>query len=280
MAADISRVRSLKNSLETKGEEFKALQALNTLLDCSSSNAEVLQVCSVIGPQDLFIFVSTGNSSDELDLVCSVLTKMLNAFPSTELVRMSRHIELGLQHLYKGVRKMCLKLIREKVEMDEVICEMVLQPTMFHLITHLVSDECLECAKYASNIILLLMNNSSGFLLISSNLREGFSIDLEGVMGKSDTVRFRVYELGVKISSISREAFEFINNLGLITKLIGELESDDVLLKLNCMELLQLLMESPHGVDFVESADVLQKLHHSLISTQDDPFATVLIPGM
>ena len=278
--AEISRLIALRDSLEADQSSTESLEALNTLLECASSNTEILQVASIINPQLLFLYlVPNDRPSEVMDLVCAVLAKMLNAFPFAEWIKMSQQVELGLQHSYNGVRLLCVKLLMQKIVIDESFHEIILQPTMFHLITQLLGDENLECAKYASNLLRYLVSKPPCLAIITAHFKAGFFLDLEGLMRNGDIVRFRVYELIVQLACISSEVFEFVQSTGNIHKLIGELESDDVLLKLNCLELLQTLTESPLGLTVVESADVMKKLHSLLMSANQDPFASVLVPG-
>lgn len=257
------------------GEDLEPLRSLNTLLESSPSDA-VLQIAAVISPQILLNHLSADREEEALDLVCTALAKMLDAFPNAQLCQLSQQLELGLQHPYRGVKNLCLELLLARVQ-DESVCQILLQPTMFHLVTLVVGGDCLECAKYANSIIVALASHPPSFGVIRTARSHAFLIDLDGLAAVSDTVRFRVYDLAVQIASIDSTTFEYISSTALLNRLIGEMESQDILVKLNCLELLQSLMSSTFGKQLVEKADILRKL--SILLTEDDPFALLLIPG-
>ena len=279
MALDISKIQALGRALQKEDERFEALQSLNSLLE-SCPNQEILVICSLINPQQIFLLLdaSESKSSEEiLHVICSVISKMLFAFGGEEFAKMFQYIELGLQHDHEHVRKMTLQLLMNKISNQEV-ADMLTQPTMFHLITQLLGDDSLDCAKHSNNVIVSIIKLPNGATIISSLLK-GFDIDLKGLLGKSAVVRYRVFDLVVAISCLDKVLFITMKDLGYFEKLISDLETDDILLKLNCLEVLEVLMESQHGCDYIHSSDVLNKLHLVLEMAGTDPLSGVLIPG-
>ena len=273
--ADLKLLLSLKENLTENGEDWEPLRSLNTLLE-SSSSAEILQIAAVINPQILFRYLGTDRDNELLDLVCAVLAKILDAFPNAQLCQLAQQFELGLQHPYDGVKKLCLRLLGSRTA-DEGVCQVLLQPTMFHLVTLVVGNDSLECAKYASKIIVALASHPPSFAIMATARSKGFLIDLDGLAAQSDTVRFRVYDLAVQLANINETTFEYISSTALLNRLISEIESQDILIKLNCLELLQSLLSSTFGKELVDKADILQKL--SILLTEEDVFALLLIPG-
>ena len=105
-------------------------------------------------------------------------------------------------------------------------------------------------------------------------------IDLDALTKKSDIVRYRVYDLAVEVTlQGGQQSFEFISSTGFLDRLVGELAGDDVLTKLNCIELLIQLLDSKEGAAFLESNEILSKLHSLLMSAEQDPFGDVIVPG-
>ena len=149
--------------------------------------------------------------------------------------------------------------------------------TMLHLITQVLGDSSLECATLAAEIFLQVVRNPQE---LDVKRRQAFLVDLEGLLSMSDIVRYRVYELAVKMALGSGDTFEFVQSSGLLQRLVKELDLDDVLVKMNCIELLATLMESSEGVQFLESEQVIRRLHAQLLSAQQDPFGSLIIPGV
>jgi len=67
---------------------------------------------------------------------------------------------------------------------------------------------------------------------------------------------------------------------GLLPHLIAELsKEDDILLRLNCLELLATLAGSQHGLAYIDREGVLTKLEHILNDIEEDPFGSLILPG-
>lgn len=66
---------------------------------------------------------------------------------------------------------------------------------------------------------------------------------------------------------------------GLINALIAELNTDDVLLKLNVIELLSTLAASNHGLIYLQGEKIIDKLHIQLATINEDPLGNLIAPG-
>ena len=60
---------------------------------------------------------------------------------------------------------------------------------------------------------------------------------------------------------------------------MNELHRDDILLQLNCLELLSDLAVTEHGLLYLDQEGIIGKLETLMHSTEDDPLASFLIPG-
>ncbi len=275
MSIDPSKILSLNSDLQSDERRLEALKLLNTLLG-SCTNIDTLQICSIINPQQIFLLLDI-TSLEEIELVCSIISRMLIVFPASELSKMSQYIELGLQHESECVRKMTLHLLSSRIDSDELV-DMLANPTMFHLVTQLIGDDFLECAKYSSNILLMLAKHPQGGSIFK--LRQtSLDIDLKGLLLISSSVRYRVFDLIVSISCLDKTFFNTLKGQGYFSLLVSDLECNDVLLKLNCLEVLEVLMSTQHGGYYIQTEDVLIKLHNLLQQVDVDPLSTMLIPG-
>ena len=266
------QLRSLRQSLQEGTNLPATLNTLNTLLEATTSNARIQEIASFLTLQLLFETISNG---ELLSLTCSVIGKIFSALPAVEVCKQRLYLELGLQHESEEVRLLCLTAISDHLEAEEVR-KMVTSCTVFHLVTQIVGDDGLKCASLASNMILSLLESPN---VLDMPLKSGLIIDMEGLAAKSDTVRFRVYNLVVKISQQGKEGFKFSISTGLLQRLLGELESGDVLVQMNCVELLLSLMEMKEGVKFLESLQVVKIMYRLLLSSLQDPLGAVIIPS-
>lgn len=276
MAVDSYRatLSAMLQALENGENVIRVLQNLNILLEATPSAEDVLEIASLLSVQALFNCLSTADEA-QIKVCCSVLAKIFSKMPATGICQYEQYIELGLQHISEDVRKMTLQVLR-KNSSSEQLQAVILAPTMFHLVTQELGDSSLECATLAAEILLQVVKNPQ---VLDVKVRQALWIDLEGIMTKSDIVRYRIYELVVKMALGGGDAFASVQSSGLLQKLVKELDLDDVLVKMNCIELLVMLMDSSEGLQFLESAQVVGKMHAQLLSAQQDPFGSLIIPG-
>lgn len=81
----------------------------------------------------------------------------------------------------------------------------------------------------------------------------------------------------VKISNHSATSFNQFKEVGLISKIIDEIDSNDVLLKMNIIEILSQLGQCDHGYVFMDENGILDKIF-SLIN-EDELTTQLCQPG-
>ena len=278
----MSSLERIKASLQSGGEDLlDALHDLNALLETNPSSDFASEVASFLPLSQLFSILSVSHGGTlVIPRTCAVLDKILSALPASEVAVYGQWIELGLQTSEEAVKKVCLRVL-SKHSINSSVLSLLSAPTMFHLVTQVLGDDSLECAKIASNLLLQFL---SAPLSLAPPVREALLIDLQSMMKKSDTVRYRVYDLVVEATvKGGKQSFDFLSSSssggGLLQQLVNELAGDDILVKLNCIELLIQLLESREGAVFLESNQVLAKLHSLLLSAEQDPLGDVIVPG-
>ena len=83
----------------------------------------------------------------------------------------------------------------------------------------------------------------------------------------------------VELCNTSAEALDISNRSGLLTKLTNEIHKNDILLQLNCLELLSDLAQSDHGLTFLDQQGVVKKLEEMMTTAGSSPFGAYLLPG-
>lgn len=267
-------MEGIKVSLLEGKNVTASLRDLNILLEANDTPLFVQTVISSIPLTLLFGFLQSG-PPEQTKLACNVLEKLLSKTPASELMKISTYIELGLQFSDSTIRRACLVALDTN---HDDITTVVTAPTMFHLITQIMADEKLECAKLASQILLKYITSPSQ---LPTPVKDALVIDFSGIMRINSTIRYRIFELGVRaIVTGNSETFELISSSGLLTSLVRELDQDDdILAQLNCVELLLLLLDSEEGRLFIEGEGIMEKLDGLLVTAQADPLGTALIPG-
>lgn len=100
---------------------------------------------------------------------------------------------------------------------------------------------------------------------------------IEQILGEKDVIRCRVYDLAVKATHVSienHEKFEFI-----LEKLIADLDTEDILLKLNILDFTSDLAQTDHGHTYMENKGVFVKVLRQIGELEDNPFKSILVPG-
>ena len=276
----MASLESIRASLADGKNLLESLHDLNALLEGNPSAAFASEVARSLPLSRLFYLLSQqqagGEAAQLIHRTCAVLDKVLSLLPGSEVASYGQYIELGLQTPVENVKKTCLGVLK-KHSSDPSVRSMLIAPTMFHLVTQVIGDDSLQCAKLSSDLLLQFLTTPSSLV---SGLRESLVIDLQALMKKSDIVRYRVYELCVEaVLKGGRESFDFVSSTGFLNQLVDELSGDDILVKLNCIELLTQLLDSDEGAGFLETNEVLDKLHGLLVSARQDPLGDVIIPG-
>ena len=66
---------------------------------------------------------------------------------------------------------------------------------------------------------------------------------------------------------------------GLLTQLTNEIYKDDILVQLNCLEMLAQLASALHCLQYLDQQSIISKLEKMLSDVHSDPMATFLLPG-
>lgn len=140
-----------------------------------------------------------------------------------------------------------------------------------------LSDENLACVKLATNTLINAAKHDSGLEIL---FQHQIQSEFDELLTKKDVIRFRVYELMVLVQALSERAFKSCRQSGVLEKLTKELDGDDILLRLNCIELLTQLADSgKNGLMFVEESGIVTRLNNLLISAETDPLMSLMLPS-
>ena len=265
-------ISEIQQQLELKKDVVRSLEGLDTLLSTSSQVPDILSSVSL---PLLFSCLETEDLK-QVNLTCSVLNKLLCYLPALELVKYGNYVELGLQYPEVRVAKTCLQALFRLSE-EEMISEMILSDTMLHLITQTLGSQDLESASLSEK---LLLNFSSKPQILESRLKATWLGELRDLLVLNETVCFRVYDLLVKTClQGGPQCLKIVGSSDLLDKLVDKLETEDPLVKMNCIELLTSLTWCEEGVAFLQSRNVLEKLYHTLQCSQEDSLGKLIIPG-
>ena len=253
---------------------------LNKILDLVNmpGASEVVQQNAKSIPLEVMFGLLNSTNEEQLVACCDTLDKIFSYLPAETFREYGMFVELGLQHLSVPVKLLSLKFIDRCAE-DYVLHNFVLSPTMFHLVIQLLGHSDADCAMATCRVIQKMANNSESLEIMFAKRKGSLVGDLEQILLNNATVRFRVYELMYNIATMSGQKFSLVASTGIFQKLIKELDQDDVLVRLNCLEMLTRFLQNHDGVKYLEEQEVVKKLHILLSSIELDSLTSLLIPG-
>uniref|UniRef100_A0A8C4Q704 26S proteasome non-ATPase regulatory subunit 5 n=1 Tax=Eptatretus burgeri TaxID=7764 RepID=A0A8C4Q704_EPTBU len=291
MAASIS---VLMEELAAASDPMDSLQRLKTAVYClSPSGLSVAAAHSNLQP--LFALVGSvdgvqdggggggggmedGEEEERVEMACAVLERLLGGLDPGKLAALHlTTLQFGLAHPRSSVRLLALKQIGRLMECSKTTDVLREGSSLLPQVIDCIGAESLGIAKQALQNIVCLIKSKEGLEVVFAprQLKQ-----LHSVMDTNDAVRYRVYELVVRIASSSPIALGHCTRSGLVTQLVGELTSDDVLVRATCAETISGLLKSPHGRQFVLQQGVAERISGLLESALNDPFADLYVPGL
>ncbi|XP_077987058.1 26S proteasome non-ATPase regulatory subunit 5-like [Glandiceps talaboti] len=272
-----STISGLLNNISTSDDKLAALQELKTVLAqvTAASIKDVIQNLSV----DVIFQCMHSKNRDEAEVSRDVLKRLFEAMePSVVISQYNDQLSDGLKSPSDPVKEFSLAQVLRCVETDTGSRQILTSSVdVIYQCIHCIGDEEISIAKEAIQILTCLGKSQAGleFLFQQSVIKE-----LRKVMEINDTVRYRMYELIVNIIQLSSQALEYCSNSGLIDQLMLELEGDDILVQVNCIEMLTHITNCQHGLHYLDQHGIMTKLETMMTSSEGNPLINFLMPGL
>lgn len=264
-----------KISVSSGHDLVVALQDLSALLNSPSFGLR--ELTPYISVHLLFGCLSTTN--EEQILLCKGILKKLLSLAKADAVITHYHdfVIEGLNHPQFEVREFCLGELERCSTSINGLLALLDNVDILVYTARALSDENLTCVKLATNTLINTAKHDSGLEIL---FQHQIQSEFDELLTKKDVIRFRVYELMVSVQALSERAFKSCQNSGVLEKLTKELDGDDILLRLNCIELLTQLADSgKNGLMFVEDSGIVRRLNNLLISAETDPLMSLMLPS-
>lgn len=192
----------------------------------------------------------------------------------TEKLSYCDYLEKCLVHKNDDVKVLALNYIDRRLKNVTGNELPVSMNNLYHSNMMIALVNCLECeetgvATTATNILLKLLPKAIDDKSIKNRLKQ--------ILCGKDLVRCRVYELGVKLSQASVENHEKFNFI--LEQLVADIDTDDILLKLNILYLISDLAQTDYGHVYMENKAVFAKVLREIELLDENPFKTILVPG-
>ncbi|KAF5302726.1 hypothetical protein FQR65_LT08468 [Abscondita terminalis] len=205
------------------------------------------------------IFDCLNNSNvEQVDLACEVLTLCLSNLTIGNSIHLhSIPLERALNHPYSSVKIMALEEIQRNIEDQSEVNNFYRESKLMKCVLKCIADPDLSVAKIAGNIIFKIgIIREGAQVLVSEDLLN----TIQEVMATNEIVRLRINELVVDISKTSLLSMNVFEAAGLLAPLLQDLDNNDILLKMNVIELLGQLVVTQHGYQYLESNGTISKI--------------------
>jgi len=270
----MEKLSSLLTSLGPGSDRLGALEGVKPALS-SLSRQELVDGLKDVSLLPVFDCLNGGESS-LIQAACDVLQHLLGfTDPALVLERYGGLMIHGLAHQNINVLLLILKQMSRCV-LDDDLAVLVTQKDMVRPVLDKLDSE-LVVATEVTNWVVLLAETPAG--LPALNTPEVVA-QLQGIASRSSVLQIRVLEMMVRVGTLGEEHLQLAQNSGFLEQLIKMLQTEDFLLKLNCVELLTTLAQAPHGQKFIEAAGVLTTMTTLLEDCPNHPFADILLPGL
>lgn len=217
------------------------------------------------------------NTSDkeQLELAIAVLKKFLSVLNPRDVIKLyGVHLGRALEHPDVEAKKLVLNELKRSSSDKDLLSVISKEIPLLRSVIECVKNEDLSLASTAMQFFNELGKIEPGLkVLFSPPLLE----QLKQTAAENDTIRYRVYEIVINISSHWPDGLLISVESNLLTNLLNELQSNDVLIQLTCLEMITKLALSDHGFQFLKENQILSYLHDQL--QKADGLNSLLMPG-
>ncbi|XP_003699936.1 26S proteasome non-ATPase regulatory subunit 5 [Megachile rotundata] len=240
-------------------------------------NREVEQISRNVDFGQLFTQL-TSNDREVIHEVCEVLKILFTITEPGEVYqRYSAEVSQLLNHPDAIVRSLVLHEILCIASNPQKISLLLSDISLLVTVINKIADDDLMVAKCAMCIMKEIGKHSNGLqVLYTGELLRSFA----RLLVKNDIITFRIYEVVVDVAKSSKEGLEASARSGFLNSLFDILESEDILLQVNALEILTQLALTEEGLCYLEQQDVLRKLVQKIAQANENPLSNLLIPGL
>lgn len=257
---------------------FKIIVSNQEQLQAAAQEVDLEAFVSLIRTYYFSLHTSKRSSDETMTNISFVLDKLLSSSKIVNVLALfkSDAVRNALSQVHhEDFQLTCLKHIYRLSEEDSsawVSDENIL----IYLINSIVSDYLSVASIASKTISFAFSTNENVDWFISSG--SVISVITEIIKSKNQTIKFRIYELFVNLAIVHPAHVETCETLGVFDDLFSGLDGEDVLVQLNCFEILSQLASIREGFRMIQNKGLLESVGKVILS--DDPFISFLLPGM
>ncbi|KAI8343405.1 26S proteasome non-ATPase regulatory subunit 5 [Chlamydoabsidia padenii] len=276
----LERAQKALTSNTSNEEKRLAVVTLLTTLGDSLTPTQAQHILTLLPLSQLYGVLSTCADNDDTDTnnlttaLCDLINKLLGPFPYSVVSQGENkiYLEQGLQHFSPVIRHLSLRQVEKSLASTTESIAMVDSDILPMVVTTIAFQDTRTACKAADILEKVCLTNEGCEHFFQSSATQF----LQAIMQVNGTYSFRVYDLIMKIAGHSDHAFRLCESSGILARLLEELNTDDLLLRMNAIELLNEVAATASGYQFLNRAQLLDKLTAVLDMDDDQDVALVL----
>lgn len=243
----------------------------------SSETSAIVKLATDENFEVLFDFLYQA-APEEIMLTSEILHKIISVVPaSSRIPRLRQKFLRGLEHSLSKIREVILKELKICAQDNSTLEHLAGNEEFAIRIARLVGDDSLTVATSSCDFLVSLGCHSETAVLI---LSPPVGDVLKNVMSTNDTLKFRVYEVVMKIATSSAENLHLVAKNGYFESLNADVKSKDDLLVLNCLEVVKDLAVTDHGLKYLHEAGFIKAASEMIFTSMEPPQSFIILPGL
>ncbi|KAJ3410606.1 26S proteasome non-ATPase regulatory subunit 5 [Chytridiales sp. JEL 0842] len=258
---------ALPNAANKPEDLVEAVGAILVVIS-GLADTQLRSVLPSVPLDEIVLALTVSPNTESLNMCCTCLERVLPMVGFEQLFgKYQALVFQGLDHPSERVRKLILSILALARESEQCIQKLIAVPEALRLAMESLSFEGDASVAYFASDVLVMLCTSDFFL--SKLLDPYFSFLLQDLLSRTELVKFRTFELIIRIAAVSAKAFDQLKEQGLLEDLLGELESGDIMLVLNGVETLTKLINSQKGYEFLDQSQVFHRMTQTLNPLSD-----------
>ncbi|KAL7303645.1 hypothetical protein TKK_0003790 [Trichogramma kaykai] len=218
------------------------------------------------------------SDDDEVTETCSLIELLLEALkPEEILTNYVAELEKLLSSRVVAPRVLSLEQILKVASDTNGLPLLLARVNLLNSVTQRIGDAELKVANLAMNVIKRVGKAPEGPKLLYSGV---IMRSIAKLLSVDPTVRFRVYEVIIEVAKSSKEALAASVESGFMESLIDSINSDDVLIKLNVIELIIPLALTEDGYKYLNERGFVSQMANQIEHAKESPLDALFIPGL
>lgn len=257
---------------------FKIIVSNQEQLQAAAQEVDLEAFVSLIRTYYFSLHTSKRSSDETMTNISFVLDKLLSSSKIVNVLTLfkSDAVRNALSQVHhEDFQLTCLKHIYRLSE-EHSSAWVSDENILIYLINSIASDYLSVASIASKTISFAFSTNENVDWFISSG--SVISVITETIKSKNQTIKFRIYELFVNLAIVHPAHVETCETLGVFDDLFSGLDGEDVLVQLNCFEILSQLASIREGFRMIQNKGLLESVGKVILS--DDPFISFLLPGM